>query len=299
MIEARAGDVGGARGLASAISRGLRACRGLALIALLGAGSPGAVAAAPPPAKPAAPATAAAAAKPATPAGASEPAARDPFAGAGAAAPAAKGPAAAEGRRETELYGDRLDAIQSDVNELKDKIFRSKARLAVLRETVLAGAMAGSRVVLAHRNLMGAGFQLVKVAYYLDGAPLFVKRDEAGGLDQQDELVIYDGNLAPGPHVVGIELTYKGQGFGAFGYLRGYTFAASSTHTVNVGERGALKVVSVGFERGNVTTEMGDRPTVDWQELTLDSGGRLVKAAGPERGKAAPAGVGAPGKAKE
>jgi hypothetical protein len=233
----------------------------------------------------AAPTATPAAAPAATPAAA--PAGRDPFAKS-EPAPAGSVQAPADGRREAELYGDRLDAIQSDVNELKEKIFRSKARLAVLRETVLAGAMAGGRVVLAHRNLMGSGFQLVKVAYFLDGAPLFVKRDEAGGLDQQDELVIYDGNLAPGPHVVGVELTYKGQGFGAFGYLRGYSFRASSSHTIEVGERGSIKVVSVGFERGNVTTEMGDRPAVDWQDLALDAAGKPTKAASPGKSVAAP-----------
>ena len=107
--------------------------------------------------------------------------------------------------------------------------------------------MAGSRVVLAHRNLMGTGFQLTKITYYLDGAPVYVRRDDGGGLDQQDELVIFDGNLAPGRHVVGVELIYKGKGFGRFSYLRGYTFQASATHEVDVGDRGAIKVVSVGF----------------------------------------------------
>lgn len=272
MIVAREGVSGGSRGSA----RWSR-IHGLALGVAIAVGA--APAGAAPPKTPAPPTAGEPAAKPA-----------DPFAGKAARPAPAPAPAtAADGRRETELYGDRLDAIQADVNDLKDKIFRSKARLAVLRETVLAGAMAGSRVVLAHRNLMGSGFQLVKVSYYLDGAPLFVKRDEGGGLDQQDELVIYDGNLAPGPHVVGVELTYKGQGFGAFGYLRGYTFAASSTHTVDVGERGAMKVVSVGFERGNVTTEMGERPSVDWQEITLDGSGKPVKPASPPKGATAPA----------
>lgn len=198
-------------------------------------------------------------------------------------APAKATPPAApkgDGQRQTDAYAERLDALDGEVNVLKDRIFRSKARLAVLRETVLAAAMAGARVLLAHRNLMGTGFQLTKVTYYLDGAPIFDRRDESGGLDQEDELVVFDGNLAPGQHVVGVELLYKGKGFGTFSYLRGYEFRSHATYAIDVGQRGAMKVVSLGFERGNITTEMGDRPAVDWQIVALDAAGRPVKKAG-------------------
>ena len=37
---------------------------------------------------------------------------------------------------------------------------------------------------------------------------------------------------------------------------------------------GALKLVSQGFEKGNMTTEMSDRPAVNWQEVPLDAAGR-------------------------
>ena len=39
--------------------------------------------------------------------------------------------------RRSDIYGDRLDGLQSEVDALKDKIFRSKARLSLLKETVL------------------------------------------------------------------------------------------------------------------------------------------------------------------
>jgi hypothetical protein len=216
-------------------------------------------------------------------AAAAEPVAEAEAEGAATQAPAkpkAPAPPKGDGQRETDAYAERLDALDGEVNVLKDRIFRSKARLAVLRETVLAAAMAGARVLLAHRNLMGTGFQLTKVTYYLDGAPIFDRRDESGGLDQEDELVVFDGNLAPGQHIVGVELLYKGKGFGTFSYLRGYEFRSHATHEIEVGQRGAMKVVSLGYERGNITTEMGDRPAVDWQTVALDAAGRPVKKAG-------------------
>ena len=75
----------------------------------------------------------------------------DPFAAAQPNNAALTGQAGGNAR-ESEIYGDRLDGIEGEVAALKDKIFRSKARLAVLRDTVMSGVMAGGRVIVAHRN---------------------------------------------------------------------------------------------------------------------------------------------------
>ncbi len=176
--------------------------------------------------------------------------------------------------RQSDLYGDRLNSLQTDVDGLKDRIFRSKARLSLLKETVLRGVLAGSRVILAHRNLMGSGYRLVRVVYTLDGAQIFAKNDETGSLDTEDELVILDGNLPPGPHNVQLELTYTGHGYGVFSYLSGYTFTSNGAHSFTAPENGAIKIVSSGYEEGNLTTEMSDRPHVNWQEQPLDASGR-------------------------
>ena len=184
------------------------------------------------------------------------------------------GKAKASDVRQSDLYGDRLDALQQDVDGLKDRIFRSKARLSLLKETVLRGVLAGSRVILAHRNLMGSGYKLVRIVYILDGAQIYARNDETGALDSEDELVIYDGNLPPGPHNVQVELTYQGHGYGVFSYLSGYVFPSSSAYSFTAPENGAIKVLSSGYEEGNLTTEMQDRPAVNWQEQPLDASGR-------------------------
>ncbi|MDC0721367.1 hypothetical protein [Nannocystis bainbridge] len=188
--------------------------------------------------------------------------------------------------RTSDLYGDRLDGIEAEVNSLKDKIFRSKARLAVLRDTVMAGVAAGGRVVLAHRNLMGVGFRLVRIVYTLDGAQIFARSDESGGLDAEDEILVFDGTLPPGPHEARVELTYQGQGYGVFTYLRGYTFKSPQTHSFNVTEGGSFKLVSKGYERGNLTTEMKDRPAVEFQILGQDG---VASSAAKSEPAAAPA----------
>jgi hypothetical protein len=210
---------------------------------------------------------------------AAKPAAPDPFAPAAAQPSTAALTGQATGNaRESEIYGERLDGIEAEVAALKDKIFRSKARLAVLRDTVLSGVMAGGRVMIVHRNLMGSGFRLVRVAVVLDGAQIFARSDETGALDQEDELPIFDGNLPPGPHEIAVELSYQGQGYGAFSYLKGYSFRSASNHSFAVGESGQFKLVSKGYERGNLTTEMKDRPAVDWQTVAIDAAGNPAGA---------------------
>ena len=171
------------------------------------------------------------------------------------------------------------------MDALKDRIFRSKARLALLKETVLKGVLAGSRVVLVHRNRMGSQFQLVRLVIFLDGAQIYARTDESGTLDSEDEVTVYDGNLVPGPHSITVELEYRGQGFGVFSYLNGYSFDSRSSHNFTAPENGAVKLMSVGYEKGNFTTEMRDRPAVSWQEVPLDAAGRpLPKSRGGRGG---------------
>ncbi|NVB39085.1 hypothetical protein G6O69_14675 [Pseudenhygromyxa sp. WMMC2535] len=176
--------------------------------------------------------------------------------------------------RESEIFGARIDGMQVEVDDLKERIFRSKARLSVLKETVLQGVLAGSRLIIVHRNLMGSQFRLTKIAVILDGAQIYARTDDSGALDKEDELVVLDGNIVPGPHTITVELTYQGQGFGVFSYLNGYTFESRSSHNFTSPQNGALRLMSSGFEKGNLSTEMKDRPSVDWQEIPLDASGK-------------------------
>src|SRR5215831_12884608 len=66
-------------------------------------------------------------------------------------------------------YTVRLRGLEKNVNELKEQIFRTKARLNLLKETVLGGVIGASRAIIHHKNEMGSSFRLVKAAFALDG----------------------------------------------------------------------------------------------------------------------------------
>src|SRR4051812_15900614 len=89
-----------------------------------------------------------------------------------AAAPAASGAPSAPGGAPASdaspvASGDaansvRLRSLEKNVNELKEQIFRTKARLNLLKETVLGGTLGASRAVIRHKNEMGSSYSLIK-----------------------------------------------------------------------------------------------------------------------------------------
>ena len=154
--------------------------------------------AAPAPAAPAAPA----AAEPAVPGVASpvqatQPPA-DPTAGAGTA---------------DEAFELKTKALEEQVNDLKEKIFRTKYRLSTLAESILEGGYnSGAKLAIWHRNELGSSYVLTSAAYTLDGAPLYTKVDESGELNDLEEFVIFDQRIVPGQHQMSVQYQLRGHG---------------------------------------------------------------------------------------
>jgi hypothetical protein len=163
-------------------------------------------------------------------------------------------------------YGVRLRDLEQRINELKEQIFRSKARLSLLAETVLQGVVAGGQARIIHENKMGNSYKLVKVVYALDGAPIFNKADEEGSLGDREEFDVYNGSIVPGEHTLTVKLEYRGNGYGIFSYLKGYRFKVSSSHTFTAPEGKATTLRVVGYEKGGATAPLEDRPAIRYVE---------------------------------
>ena len=162
-------------------------------------------------------------------------------------------------------YTVRLRSLEKNVNELKEQIFRTKARLNLLKETVLGGTLGASRAVIRHKNEMGSSYRLIKAVYALDGVQIFSKADDSGRLAEMPEFDIYNGAIQPGSHTLTVMLVYQGNGFGVFSYLKGYKMTVHSSHTFVAGEAKATAINVVGYEKGNITTNLQDRPAVDFR----------------------------------
>ena len=162
-----------------------------------------------------------------------------------------------------EEYGLKMKELENSVAELKEQIFRSKAKLTLLTEQVQGGSGAGSRIVLTHKNQMGPNFLLVEVDYFLDGTPLWQEVDDVGTkLTAKKEYPLWDGNIIEGSHTLTVELKYKGNGTGAFQYLAGYQWKLKDALTFTAEPGKLVSIDVVGFEQGTFTTEMTDRPRI-------------------------------------
>ena len=190
----------------------------------------------------------------------------------------------------SDTFNTRVKTLEEQVVDLKEKIYRTKARLLLLQETVLGGDItSGARAIIVSKNDMGGTFGLESVAYALDGAPIFTKVDKAGDLSNQKELEIFNGRIVPGQHQIAVRLVYRGRGYGVFSYLEGYKFTVTSSYTFNAEPGKVTTVKVVGYEKGGLTTDLKDRPAVRYDvEVTKDAG--LKPAPGDQAKPGAPVG---------
>lgn len=183
-------------------------------------------------------------------------------------------------------YAVRLRDLEQRIDALKEQIFRSKARLSLLAETVLGGVVAGAQAVIIHENRMSSSYRLVKAVYALDGARLFSKADEEGTLGDQQEFEIYNGSIVPGEHNVTVNLEYRGHGYGIFSYLKGYRFRVRSSYTFSAPEGKRITIRVVGYEKGGPTAPLEERPAVRYVEHVEGTGrGEAAEAAEGEGGQ--------------
>jgi hypothetical protein len=180
----------------------------------------------------------------------------------GAPATADTGAAGANGEMPINL---RLRRLEQRVQALKERAWRAKARVAMLKEAVLGGGV-GAQATLVHQNNMGTSFRLIKLVYALDGSQIFARTDDgANSMYKNKSFDILSGPIAPGSHTVSVLAVYRGHGYGVFKYLTKYTFTVRSSHTFTVEEGKALRIEAIAFEKGGVTTPLEKRPAIDFK----------------------------------
>lgn len=172
--------------------------------------------------------------------------------------------------QDVSAYALRLRNLEQQINEVKEQIFQSKARLSMLAETVLQGVVSGSKAVIVHKNEMGSSYQLVRIVYSLDGAPIFNRSLEDGDLSLK-EFQIYNGSIVPGEHTISVNLEYQGNGQGIFSYMKGYSFKVKSNFSFTAPENKTINLKVLGFERGGPTIPLDQRPAVRFKEAVTNT----------------------------
>lgn len=189
-----------------------------------------------------------------------------PAAPAEGAAPAASEPAAVSVPPPTsdEQYDIKLRELEEKVVSLKEKIFRSKTRLLLLKERILNDVIAEAKLVVHHLDDMGSSFKPMEVHYRLDGESLKLLDNETGLLDTDEAVEIFSGNVAPGNHSLTVEMMYRGDSI-FFSYLNDYLFKLRASYTFYATKGKITTVRSIGFLKGDITYNLTDRPSIKFQ----------------------------------
>lgn len=158
----------------------------------------------------------------------------------------------------------RLRRLEQRVQALKERAWRAKARIGMLKEAVLGGGV-GARASIVHENKMGNSYRLLKLQYALDGTVIFTRSDPSGKLHSQKTFDVLTGPIAPGSHTITVVAVYRGNGYGPIKYLNKYKFTVRSSHTFTASEGKGTTIRVVAFEKGGVSTPLEKRPSIDFK----------------------------------
>lgn len=163
-----------------------------------------------------------------------------------------------------------LLTVEEEVKRLKERVFRSKATLQLLKELVIEGATLGSRIAVWHVNRMGPAYTLESMDYYLDGKSIFRRVDPSGSLDDLREIKVHEQTVPPGSHLVEVQFLLRGSGFGIFSYLRTYSFKLQSSYEVDVDDGNLVNLRVIPDERSGLSRSFKDRLYVEYDLVAAD-----------------------------
>lgn len=162
-------------------------------------------------------------------------------------------------------FNRELLTVEEQVDSLKERVFRSKATLQLLKEIVVQGGSSGARATVWHVNKLGTAYRLESITYLLDGQTKFSKADPSGSLSDSREFKIHDGALPPGSHNLSVDFKIRPTGYGIFKYAQGYEIDVRSNYAFEAELGKACTVRSVLTDRGGGANSFEERARVDFE----------------------------------
>jgi hypothetical protein len=168
--------------------------------------------------------------------------------------------AAADGEMRRELR-----TVEQSVHDLKERVFRTKATLQLLRELVVDGVSLGSGIAVWHVNALPKAYDVESIQYFLDGKSIYAWTKGGAETAVPRELQIRGEAVAPGQHTLLVTLVLRGNGQKVFTYVDDYLIKKQSSQTFDI-EEGKLVTIRVrAVARGGVKKSFVDRPTVEYE----------------------------------
>lgn len=158
-----------------------------------------------------------------------------------------------------------LLSVEEEVDALKERVFRSKATLQLLKEIVMEGSATGGRATIWHNNKLSTAFKVESMQYVVDGQARFAKADPGGSLDATRELKIQEGAIAPGPHTLNVDFKVRPTGYGVFSYVKSYEIDVQSSYGFTIEPGRACTLKALLLEKGGASNAFEDRVTVEYE----------------------------------
>jgi len=172
---------------------------------------------------------------------------------------------AAARRHAVSQFHRELRSVEEEVSQLKERVFRSKATLKLLKELVVDAAASGSQLLLWHVNDLGGGYVLESAQYFVDGKNVFTRIAPDGSFDEVEELEIHEQTLPPGEHNLQVNFVLRGKGSKIFSYLESFQFKVQSSFPFTI-EEGKVSLIRVVLDSRGSFKNFEDRPTVRYDE---------------------------------
>lgn len=157
-------------------------------------------------------------------------------------------------------YGLRIRELETRIDDLKEHVFQSKARIVLLRETLLSGNLAGARAVITHTNELGGTWNIEQAYYALDGTKLANRTDR--DRDVRRTFQVYEGSVSPGSHSLNVLIKYRGSNVGVFPYFKKYNGDIRSSCDFRAEEGKVAQIHVSVYPKGGIAQTIEERPQV-------------------------------------
>ncbi|MFT4702430.1 MAG: putative ubiquitin-RnfH superfamily antitoxin RatB of RatAB toxin-antitoxin module [Bradymonadia bacterium] len=179
-------------------------------------------------------------------------------------------------------YDLSLRELEDELNELKEDIFSSKARLRQLSERILNDPIGGSRAVIRVSDDTGGRFDLIRVTVGLDGNQIYAANQSTADLSDLRGASIFDAALSPGLHNLSVQFVYRGNGFGVFSYMNGYDITVQNSDQVMIENGMTMDLHIRGFEDSSAGAAYEERPSIEIERRAMETDPDAVATADDE-----------------
>lgn len=180
-------------------------------------------------------------------------------------------------------YDLQIHELEEQLNDLKEDVFASKARLRMIWHQLMEDPMGGSRIVLGLQSRLGGLFNVVRVNIALDGNVVFsATAEEIPEIDGRRRYEVVAQPVLPGPHTLVVQAELMGDPHGIFAYMREYVYSLVSSHSFIVGDGKTANVDIVLADEGGASRELDERLNVRYEMEFVDTLGDVAEGDGAD-----------------